>query len=261
MLSYQHLYHAGNLADVHKHALLAWALEYLVQKDKPLSYIETHSGRGLYDLGAEAALKTGEAAAGIALAESWFAPRHPYRQRLAEVRARHGALAYPGSPLIAALSLRDQDTLHLAELHPQEVAWLRAAMAPWAAHVYQRDGFETALALAPPTPRRGLMLIDPSYEVKADYETIPKVLAQVHRKWNIGILALWYPILAAGSHQAMLGALRTAFPEALCSEVRFGAARPGHGMLGSGMFVINPPYGMAEEAATIEALFKARKAL
>lgn len=261
MLSYQHLYHAGNLADVHKHALLAWALDYLVQKEKPLSYIETHAGRGLYDLGAAEALKTGEAAAGIAVAEGWFAPRHPYRQRLSEVRARHGAQAYPGSPLIAALGLRDQDTLHLAELHPQEVAWLRSAMAPWEAHIYQRDGFETALAIAPPMPRRGMMLIDPSYEVKADYETIPKVLGQIHRKWNIGILALWYPILASGAHLAMLAALGAAFPDALKSEVRFAAARAGHGMLGSGMFVINPPYGMAGEARAIEALFAAAKAV
>lgn len=260
MLSYQHLYHAGNLADVHKHALLAWALDYLVQKDKPLSYIETHAGRGLYDLGAEEALKTGEAAAGIAVAEGWFALHHPYRQRLAEVRARYGAQAYPGSPLIAALGLRDQDRLHFAELHPQEVAWLRSAMAPWDAHIYQRDGFEMALAVAPPTPRRGLMLIDPSYEVKADYETIPKVLGQINRKWNIGILALWYPILAGGSHHGMLGALRRAFPDALCSEVRFAAARPGHGMLGSGMFVINPPYGLAAEAGALEALFRPGKA-
>ena len=120
MLSYQHLYHAGNLADVQKHALLAWMLDYLTLKDKPLSYIETHAGRGLYDLGADEALKTGEAAAGIARMENRFAPDHPYRRRLAEVRIQFGPMAYPGSPLIAALSLREGDTVHLAELHPQE---------------------------------------------------------------------------------------------------------------------------------------------
>jgi 23S rRNA (adenine2030-N6)-methyltransferase len=110
---------------VHKHSLLAWTLHYLTQKDKPLSYIETHAGRGLYDLSAEESLKTAEAAGGITLAEQWFPPDHPYRQCLSEVRAMHRPNAYPGSPLIAALSLRDIDTLHLCELHPTEVQHLR----------------------------------------------------------------------------------------------------------------------------------------
>ena len=256
MLSYQHLYHAGNLADVHKHALLAWILNYLTEKDKPLSYVETHAGRGLYDLSAEEALKTGEAAAGIALAEGWFPPDHPYRQRLDETRAAHGPHAYPGSPLIAALGLRETDTIHLAELHPGEVQHLRAAAAPWGAHVYQRDGFGMALALTPPTPRRGLMLIDPSYEVKADYDAIPKAVAAIHRKWNVGIVMLWYPVLTGQPHAAMLKTLTLAFPDAARSEVRFPPARDGHRMEGSGLFVINPPFGMAAEAAWLEARFR-----
>jgi 23S rRNA (adenine2030-N6)-methyltransferase len=259
MLSYQHHYHAGNLADVQKHALLAWALDYLVQKDKPVTYLETHAGRGLYDLSAEESVRTGEAAAGIGRVAEWFAPDHPYRRRLAEVRAVHGDMAYPGSPLIAALSLRATDRLHLAELHPQEVSHLRRTMAPWEAHVQQRDGFEMALALTPPTPRRGLMLIDPSYEVKADYDGIPKMLAQIHRKWNVGVLLLWYPMLTGGSHAPMLRALEAAFPGALRSEVRFPPVRAGHRMEGSGMFVVNPPFGLAEEAARIAARFAGLK--
>ena len=255
MLSYQHQYHAGNLADVHKHALLAWVLDYLTQKDKPLSYIETHAGRGVYDLADEAALKTGEAAAGIALAESWFPADHPYRQRLLETRASHGPTAYPGSPLIAALGLREVDTLHLAELHPTEVQHLRTAATPWGAHVYQRDGFDLALALTPPTPRRGLMLIDPSYEVKEDYDAIPKALAAIHRKWNVGILILWYPLLTGKSHADMLKTLTFTFPDALRAEVRFPPARNGHRMEGSGLFIVNPPFGMAEEAAWLQGKF------
>ncbi len=259
MLSYQHLYHAGNLADVHKHALLAWMLEYLTGKDKPLSYIETHAGRGLYDLGADEAIKTGEAAAGIARVEHRFATAHPYLRRLAEVRARFGAMAYPGSPLIAALSLRDGDPLHLAELHPQELRALAVNLGPWGAHIQHRDGLEMALALTPPTPRRGLMLIDPSYEVKADYDRLPKVIAQIARKWNVGIIALWYPILPNAPHhsphhaphRAMLAALQGMFAQALRSEVSFAPARAGHRMTGSGLFVINPPFGMADEAARI----------
>ncbi|NHB75233.1 23S rRNA (adenine(2030)-N(6))-methyltransferase RlmJ [Rhodobacter calidifons] len=255
MLSYQHLYHAGNLADVHKHAALAWALDYLTRKDKPLTYIETHAGRGLYDLSADEAVKTGEAAAGIARAEPLFPPDHPYRLRLDEARAQYGARVYPGSPLIAALGLRETDTLHLAELHPQEHAALAAAARDWGAHVHRKDGFELALALTPPTPRRGLMLIDPSYEVKADYAAIPQHMAQIHRKWNVGVLILWYPILKGGAHGPMLRALETAFPDGLRHELRFPPARAGHRMEGSGLFTVNPPYGLAGELAAIATRF------
>jgi 23S rRNA (adenine2030-N6)-methyltransferase len=260
MLSYQHLYHAGNLADVHKHAALAWVLDYLTQKDKPLTYIETHAGRGVYDLDAPEAVKTGEAAAGIALAEAAFPPDHPYRQRLDEARGAHGPRAYPGSPLLAALGLRETDSLHLAELHPGEVAHLRSHAAAWGAHVHQQDGFEMALAVTPPTPRRGLMLIDPSYEVKADYEAIPRHMAAIHRKWNVGILILWYPILRGGAQGPMVRALAEGFPEAFNHQLRFPPARDGHRMEGSGLFVVNPPWGLADELAAITsrvtALFK-----
>lgn len=260
MLSYQHHFHAGNLADVQKHALLAWILAYLTQKDKPLSYIETHAGRGLYDLASEYAQKTGEAALGIARAEAWFDKTHPYRQRLGEVRASYGPHAYPGSPLIAALSLRDQDTIHLAELHPTEHQALKHTLNPWGAHIYARDGFDLALAITPPTPRRGLMLIDPSYEVKADYDAIPRHIVQIARKWNVGIIALWYPLLISGAHGPMLAQLMRDFPDALRSEVHFPPLREGHKMIGTGMFILNPPFGLQDEAqricATLDRLAK-----
>jgi len=255
MLSYQHIYHAGNLADVQKHALLAFMLDYLVQKDKPLSYIETHAGRGLYDLRSDAALKTGEAEKGISLAEDCFPLAHPYRQRLAEARARFGPTAYPGSPLIAALSLRDIDTIHLCELHPAEVQALRHALLPWGAHVHASDGMQKALALCPPTPRRGLMLIDPSWEVKSDYDIIPKTISHIARKWNVGTIALWYPLLDGAPHSPMLTSLTEAHPGALRHEVRFPPVRQGHRMLGSGMFILNPPFGTEAEAGRLTAAF------
>lgn len=262
MLSYQHAFHAGNQADVHKHALLAVMLAYLTAKPKPLSYIETHAGRGLYRLDGAEALKTGEAAAGVARLESRFPAHHPYRRALEATRARFGASAYPGSPVLAAQLLRPGDTLHLAELHPGEHAALAATMAPFGAHVHAQDGLEMALALCPPTPRRGLLLIDPPYEIKADYETLPRRIGQIARKWNVGIIALWYPILAGGPaappHLAMQQALCAAFPTALCHERRFGPARPGHRMVGSGMLVINPPYGLAEEATLLDARLDAQ---
>ncbi len=255
MLSYQHAYHAGNLADLHKHALLAWMLGYLTAKPKPLSYLETHAGRGLYDLAAPESEKTGEARAGItrALAQDWLAGDHPLRRALDDTRARHGASAYPGSPLIARHFLRPGDVAHLAELHPAEHEAL-AAVAGFA-HLHRQDGFAMAQALCPPTPRRGLLLIDPSYEIKADYDRIPAQIAKLARKWNVGTIALWYPVLTDDRQAPMVRALGAAHPGALLSQVRFPPARSGHGMVGSGMFVINPPYGLADEAGRIGAIY------
>lgn len=252
MLSYQHAFHAGNLADVHKHGLLAWMLDYLTRKDKPLSYIETHAGRALYDLSAPQAKKTGEAAQGIALAQDWFPTHHPYTHALAAAQAAHGSSFYPGSPWIAQHVSRAQDVLTLAELHPTEAAALKTAMPKTTIH--QMDGFKMAHSLLPPTPRRGLMLIDPSYEVKADYSTLPGHMRKWHRAWNVGILVLWYPILTSGVHVPLLDAL-SAISGALRSEVRFPPAKPGHGMVGSGLFVVNPPFGLEEEAARLKTHF------
>lgn len=255
MLSYQHSYHAGNLADVHKHSLLAWMLAYMTRKNKPLSYLETHAGRGLYDLADAAASKTGEAAQGIRIAETWFADDHPYRQVLRRIRDQHGPSAYPGSPLVAAESLRLMDDIHLAELHPQEFAALKDNMAPYGGIYRQRDGWEMAQSLCPPEPRRGLLLIDPSFEVKSDYNKIPNVLGKIHRKWAVGVLVLWYPILTGAPHMPMIKALQAAMEGGLVHEVSFPPARPGHRMIGSGLFVVNAPYGFQEEAAQLSQLF------
>ncbi len=256
MLSYQHIYHAGNLADVQKHSLLAWVLSYLTRKDKPLTYVETHAGRGVYDLGSYEALKTGEAAAGIAVAEErgWFDAGHPYAQVLKEVRAAHGAGAYPGSPLVAAELLRAQDNLYLAELHPQEFAALDELMAGRAVRV-KRDGVEYAKSILPPEPKRGVLLVDPSYEVKDDYKTMADLLVQVHKKWNVGVLMLWYPILRDGPHKPMLKRLVQDIPDGIRHEVMFPPARENHRMVGSGMFVVNAPYGFSEEAKRLSRLF------
>ncbi|MDP5307663.1 23S rRNA (adenine(2030)-N(6))-methyltransferase RlmJ [Paracoccus spongiarum] len=256
MLSYQHAYHAGNAADLHKHALLASALDYLTRKAKPLSYLETHAGRGLYRLDAPEALKTGEAQAGIlrADAQGWLPANHPLLRTVRAVRTRHGAASYPGSPLIAGQFLRPGDTAHLAELHPAEHAAL-AEVAGFAT-LHARDGFDMAQAVCPPTPRRGLLLIDPSYEVKTDYTAIPRQIGLLARKWNVGVIALWYPLLADGRHAPMLAALAQAFPDALRSEVGFAPARPGHAMIGSGLWVLNAPFGLADEAARLEQMFR-----
>ena len=255
MLSYQHAYHAGNLADLHKHALLATALDYLTRKDKPLSYLETHAGRGLYRLDSPEARKTGEAQSGIARAnaQGWLREDHPLIRAQSRVRAVHGPSAYGGSPLIAAHFLRADDRAHLAELHPAEHAALREVAG--FARIHHQDGAAMALAQCPPTPRRGMLMIDPSYEVKSDYATLPRLIVQVARKWNVGVIALWYPLLTDERHAPMTAALGDAHPDALRSEVRFAPARPGHAMIGSGMFVINPPYGLQDEATRLGRIF------
>ena len=256
MLSYQHHYHAGNLADLHKHALLAWVLEYLTGKQKPLSYIETPAGRGLYDLDAPEARKTGEAAAGILRGESALPEDHPYRRAIAATRAAHGPMAYPGSPLIAAHLLRATDSITLAELHPGEYAHLARVMAGSGAKLYHRDGLELARALCPPTPRRGVVMIDPSYEVKDDYTALPRLLADLRRKWNVGVLLLWYPILTSDLHAPMTARLQTDHPDIALHETCFALIRAGHRMVGSGLAVINPPWGMDAEAARLDQVIR-----
>jgi 23S rRNA (adenine2030-N6)-methyltransferase len=257
MLSYQHGYHAGNLADVHKHATLASAIALMTQKDKPLTYIETHSGRGLYDLQSTFAQKTGEANAGVLKidGQDWFGAEHPYQIARRNVQDVYGDSAYPGSPLIAKSLLRSDDLMHLAELHPAECEALKTLMKR-RARVYAEDGFTLANRICPPTPRRGLMLIDPSYERSEDYQQMPGFLHHICNKWNVGIAILWYPILRGLRHQSMVGQLTRFFPEAVNHEVRFPAVRDGHGMVGSGLFMIRAPYGLDRNLAHLTACFE-----
>jgi 23S rRNA (adenine2030-N6)-methyltransferase len=230
-------------------------LDYLTRKDKPLSYIETHAGRGLYHLDAPEAVKTGEAEAGIGRVAEWFGPDHPYTRARDLVTSEYGPTAYPGSPLIAAHLLRFMDFIRLADLHPQESESLAEVMRSTGAKVEKRDGIEMAMAVTPPEPRRGVLLIDPSWELKSDYDTLPKSIAQIARKWPVGVILLWYPILTDDRHAEMVRTLTTQHPDALVSEVRFPPSRPGHGMVGSGLFVLNPPWGLAEEAEKLKELF------
>ena len=255
MLSYQHIYHAGNLADVHKHAVLAWILDYVIKKDKPLSYIETHSGRGLYDLSSPEAIKTGEANAGVLrIATDWFPTDHPYRRTLSAIKKEFGDHAYPGSPLIASHLLRQMDVMHLAELHPTEHQYLAQALGR-RAHLYAEDGFEMALRICPPTPRRGFLVIDPSYELDEDYHDIPKWLNEILGKWNVALVCLWYPILSSGRHKDMVHELKGSVPNGMHHQVTFPPAREGHRMIGSGLFIVRPPYGLEEELARLTACY------
>lgn len=238
MLSYQHGYHAGGPADLHKHIVLAELLARLTKKPRGISYLETHAGRGLYDLAGAEAAKTGEAAQGIGRIAPDTAT--PFGQAVAAVRAQHGAAAYSGSPLVARELLRPQDRMTLMELHPAEHAALAAAMRGPSVAIHRRDGFEGALALAPLRPRRGLVLVDPSYEVKSDYEAAASFVLRLVARWPEASVLVWYPLLPASRHHALLRGL-SALP-VRSDEVAFNP-RPERGMTGSGLALVNGPHG------------------
>ncbi len=250
MLSYQHAYHAGNAADLHKHAALARLIAALTVKSRGITVMETHGGRGLYDLSSPEAVKTGEAALGIGRAAL---PPGPYADAVAATRAAHGPDAYPGSPFVAWHLLRPQDRLVLMELHPAEYRALRAAFGGVPAGgpevaLHRRDGFEGVLALSPPNPRKGLVLIDPSYEVKSDYDTVPAFVSRLLSKWPEAVVLVWYPLLPDARHEALAKGF-AALPHAR-NEVRFDLGkgkgdgrRDGRGMTGSGLIGVNLPYG------------------
>ncbi|MEL6677862.1 MAG: 23S rRNA (adenine(2030)-N(6))-methyltransferase RlmJ [Pseudomonadota bacterium] len=252
MLSYQHAYHAGNAADVHKHAALAILLDMLTRKPRPVTYMETHAGRGLYDLSGPEAAKTGEATGGVVRAAL---PEGPYAQALSAIRARHGEAAYPGSPAIAAELLRQDDRIALMELHPEEHRALKHALGA-RAEIHNRDGYEGVRALSPPKPRKGLVLVDPSYEIKSEYEEAARFAVALMRRWPEASVMIWYPILATARHGGLLEGLKPLRPE--IHEVQFPPTREG-GMVGSGLALINPPYGamsaLREGLAGIRGVF------
>jgi 23S rRNA (adenine2030-N6)-methyltransferase len=245
MLSYQHAYHAGNRADIQKHSLLCRVLEALTHKERPLTYMETHAGGGVYDMFSTEAEKTGEAAKGwLALSEDERAAL-PAGYVEAIKKLNGGALSplYPGSPFLAAHMLRPQDKLRLMELHPQEYAALgRALKGDERIQIHKRDGLEGVLAISPPTPRKGLVLIDPSYEMKEEYETIPAFMEKLVKKWPEACVLVWIPMLPAGRHEGMMEKLKKTFPALRIFKTEWG--KPGEGMYGSIMAGINLPHGV-----------------
>lgn len=258
MLSYQHIYHAGNMADVHKHLWLLCVLDYLNRKDKPYCWIDTHSGRGAYDLDAPEAQKLGEYKDGVAAVIGRVrASAQPLLALYgAKIMAMNGGgvdiHAYPGSAMLAAQMLRGQDRLLAYDLHPQEFAHLAANLKPYKnARTMKEDGYQGMKSILPPALRRGGVLIDPSYEVKSEYDEVARALTGAMKRWPQGIYMVWYPILVAGRHEAMCAALEGLASEAGVEFTRdewmFGPREKG--LLGSGMFILNTPYSCAEAMA------------
>ena len=251
MLSYRHAFHAGNHADVLKHFVLVCLLRHLAQKDKPFWVIDTHAGAGAYGLDAGYAAKNAEFAEGIGrLLDKTELPAAlaDYVDLVRGMNAGGKLSFYPGSPYLAAKLLRPQDRLRLFEMHPTDVDLLGKTFQNDKRVIVTRgDGFAGLRALLPPPPRRALVLIDPSYEDKADYSRVVEAVKDSLKRFPTGTYAIWYPQLARPEARRLPERLRAlkdvAWLDASLSVRKPATGEPG--MSGSGVFVVNPPWTLA----------------
>ncbi len=263
MLSYRHAFHAGNHADVLKHMVLIQLLRYLNQKDTPYMYIDTHAGAGAYALDSSQAAKNAEFETGISRLWDRTDLPEPVADYVALVKSMNpsGKMRhYPGSPYCADRVMREQDRLRLFELHPSDVKILYENFQKVEAHaaaqgvrssvrgkrilIQKADGFESLKALLPPPSRRGLVLIDPPYEVKDDYRKVKKTLLDALTRFPTGTYAVWYPVLQRMESREFPNQLMR-LPASGWLNVTLTVRTPmpdGFGLHSSGMFVINPPW-------------------
>lgn len=251
MLAYQHAYHAGNFADVHKHLALYLLTQALKQKSSAVSFVDTHSGRGFYPLAAQETQKLGEYRNGIervwqkrqALKEdpllaSWLS-------ELSALQTDKSLSYYPGSPWWLSHAMSEQDRLTLFELHPAEHQHLTDQALP-NLHQIKRvfaDGLKGLVNMLPVKTPRVCVLIDPSYERKEEYQEVADCLAQVTRKARHAVVMIWYPLLPAGRHLTLIEALQNAnIPKLWQSELIVREPGSERGMYGSGLIVMNPPW-------------------
>lgn len=277
MFSYRHAFHAGNHADVLKHTMLIAMLRHLTRKDTALAVIDTHAGAGLYRLDGDYAGTSGEAADGVVKLFAALAPADQsraavkdtdiapllkdYLEMVASFNAPSQLKVYPGSPFIAQRLLREQarDKLKLFELHPTDIKALAGNIAQLKAGrqvaVARQDGFEGLKALLPPPSRRALVLIDPSYEIKSDYQKVSACMQDSLKRFATGTYAVWYPVIARPEAHELPRRLMTLAGQAgkpwLHATLAIGQAQErnlpgepqrGQGLTASGMFVINPPH-------------------
>jgi 23S rRNA (adenine2030-N6)-methyltransferase len=247
MLSYQHAYHAGNFADVLKHVVLINVLKYLKAKDKPLCYIDTHAGSGDYKLNSSEAQKNQEYLNGIG--NLWQRDDLPgcvadYVNFIKKFNHTEQLNRYPGSPLIASQLLSDKDRLFLYELHTAESRLLNDCVKrDKRIKTFRADGLKDSLGLLPPKENRGLILIDPSYEIKNEYQTVVDALKAMHKRFATGCYLLWYPVVARKRNQYMERALQTSgIKNIQLFELGIQPDSEEHGMTASGIIVINPPW-------------------
>jgi 23S rRNA (adenine2030-N6)-methyltransferase len=257
MLAYRHAFHAGNHADVLKHLVLARVLRYLGEKDKPYTLVDTHAGAGGYSVEGRYAQKNAEYGTGIS--RLWD------RQDLPEALAAYVQLVkdfnpdgqlrqYPGSPAIANLLMREADRLRVYELHPTDHRILASYLADRPnTQVSDKDGFASLKGELPPPSRRGAVLMDPPYEIKTDYGKVLAALREGLQRFADGVFMIWYPQLQALESAQLATRLKAAADAAAKKgwlHVRLTVTQPderGFGMLGSGMFVANPPFTLHDE--------------
>jgi 23S rRNA (adenine2030-N6)-methyltransferase len=258
MLSYRHAFHAGNHADVLKHLVLVQLIRYLGQKDKPFWYIDTHAGAGAYTLDSGYAVKLAEYKEGIG--RLWGrndlpAPLAEYVELVRRINPDRRLLAYPGSPYFALWTMREQDRLRLFELHSKDGRLLQENFqnAGRQVIVEPTDGFAGLKALLPPPSRRALVLVDPSYEDKQDYERVFHALKESLARFPGGTYALWYPQLTRlDAHELPQRLKRLPAKSWLHVALRVNEpAKDGFGMHGSGMFILNPPWTLHDSLAGV----------
>lgn len=260
-MNYRHTYHAGNVADVLKHAALLLLIRALQQKDGALTIIDTHAGRGLYDLQSIESSKTNEADHGIikAFASSDTALAD-YRQLVAAFNPRHELRYYPGSPAFLTHTARPQDIIVMNEKHPDEAHALKSVFAKdKQVQIHTRDGYELWQALTPTKTSRGLVFVDPPYEQKEELQQIADTLAIVHRKWAHGVSFIWYPIKERAALWRWEESLRAAGITKILQAEHMLYDEEGAGRFnGSGIIVINPPYTFSQELPVLlESIRKA----
>jgi 23S rRNA (adenine2030-N6)-methyltransferase len=256
-MNYRHAYHAGNVGDVLKHAVLARVLAWLATKEAGFAVVDTHAGAGDYDLGGAEARATGEWEAGIgrldagaALTPAMESFLAPWRALGARARAeRRGR--YPGSPALARIALRSQDRAVFLEKHPETCAALRSLMrGDTRVTVEEIDGWSRVPKLLPPRERRGVVLIDPPFEDRRDYVTMVETLAACHRRFATGTYLLWYPVKGEADIKGMCRALvELAIPKTLRLELRTRVPNHPNRFDGAGLIVVNPPWTLQDDAA------------
>ena len=264
MLSYRHAFHAGNFADVLKHSVLTLVLDYMTRKEKGFHYIDSHSGAGMYQLTDEYAQKTGEYKEGIAkLVNEKNIPDalQPYIDLINELNPdsdSNNLTLYPGSPGIAKRYMRRQDSTHLFELHPTDIEHLNEFCYRWKkVFIKQSDGYQGVLGLVPPPSRRGVVLIDPPYEIKEDYPKAVKTIINAYKKFATGTYILWYPVVK----RELINNMEQQFTSSdvknlLQIEFCLDNDSDEYGMTGTGLFIVNPPWQLAKQLEEILPFMK-----
>ena len=249
-MNYKHIYHAGNFADVAKHVGLLYCLEALKRKDAPFFALDSHAGRGFYDMQAPEVQKSGESERGIQRLIETSIGATVLGEYFAAIRARRGKRLsrYPGSPALIAASLRPQDRALFVELMPAEArAAEREIDSLGRVRTEIGDGYGSLKAFLPPEERRGLVLIDPPYESLDELKTMLQAFAEAYRRWPTGTYLMWYPIRSAAQRanvHARFEAL--AIPKMLVADLAIHPDDAGVGLAGSGLMIVNPPFGADE---------------